>query len=305
MQSIDNQILLYVFEFCKSWLSGKAGFVVQTSGSTGTPKTIEVSRKQMEASVKMSQKAFNWQGGEKALLSLPTQFIGGKMMLVRAMMLDWHIYLQESSANPFAHLSEPFDFLSFTPYQIQNILEKSPEKVFLLNQAKNIILGGASLSNNLENIIQNTLQSPVYHTYAMTETLSHIAIRRINGNNNSEWFEVLEGVKIRLDNRQCLCITSPSTEYKELISNDLAEIKQERYFKVLGRVDNIINSGGIKISLESIEKVAEEIWEDLKLSYRYFCAGIADEYLGQKLVLVVECKKLSDEQENKILTMLS
>jgi len=290
--------------FCKEWLSGKEKFIVNTSGSTGTPKPIEISRTQMLESVRLTQVAFGLKGGEKALVCLHTDYIAGKMMLIRGLELGWQMLLQEPSSNPLEKITEPFDFVAFVPLQLQTILEKIPEKIQLLNQFKTIILGGAGISASLESLIQN-LQVPVYHTYAMTETITHIATRLLNTEQKQPYFKVIEGVKIRLDERDCLCITSPTTNFEEITTNDIAEIIDNQYFKIIGRIDNIINSGGIKIQLENIENQLEKVWEKLKIHQRFFCTGISDETFGQVLVLCIEGNILDKNTEYLIIKELS
>ncbi|WP_448530638.1 AMP-binding protein [Raineya sp.] len=296
-----------ILEFCKDWLSEKEIFSFQTSGSTGTPKTIQASRKQLRASVALTQKAFQLQGGEVTLLCLPAEFIAGKMMLIRAMELAWHIILQEPQSNPLQNLelSRKIDFAAFVPFQMQSILEQTPEKINrLFHKRSTIILGGASLANSLEKSIEK-LKIPIFHTYGMTETLSHIAIRALNGKEKSDFFQVLEGVKVRLDKRGCLCITSPTTDFQEIITNDIAEILPNDTFRIIGRMDNVINSGGVKIQLEMVEKIVEKVFEAENIHNRFFCTGIPDEKLGQKLVLCVENACWNVEKEEKILNKIA
>jgi o-succinylbenzoate---CoA ligase len=310
IQSVDLSTLSFspylqkTIEFCKEWLSGKEHFIVNTSGSTGTPKPIKISRTQMLESVRLTQLAFGLKGGETALVCLHTDYIAGKMMLIRGLELGWQMKLQEPSSNPLENITEPFDFVALVPLQLQTILEKTPDKIALLNQFKTIILGGAGISASLETFI-GTLQVPVYHTYAMTETITHIATRLLNTSQKQPYFKAIEGVKIRLDERGCLCITSPTTNFEEIITNDIAEIIDNQYFKIIGRIDNIINSGGIKIQLENIENKLEKVWEKLRLRQRFFCMGIADDTFGQVLVLCIEGNTLNKDQESLIMKELS
>jgi O-succinylbenzoic acid--CoA ligase len=310
IQSVDISTLSFspylqkTIEFCKEWLSGKETFIVNTSGSTGTPKPIEISRTQMLESVRLTQLAFGLKGGETALVCLHTDYIAGKMMLIRGLELGWQMLLQEPSSNPLEKITEPFDFVAFVPLQLQTIIEKTPEKISLLNQFKTIILGGAGISTSLETFIES-LQVPVYHTYAMTETITHIATRLLNTSQKQPYFKAIEGVKIKLDERECLCITSPTTNFEEITTNDIAEIIDNQYFKIVGRIDNIINSGGIKIQLENIESNLEKVWVKLKLTQRFFCMGIPHDTFGQILVLCIEGSSLDKELETLIIKELS
>ncbi len=178
----------------------------------------------------------------------------------------------------------------------KNLYFKSLE---ILNKAKAIIVGGASVNKVLEQKIQ-TLSAPVFSTYGMTETVSHIAIKRLNGNNKTENFQVLESVKIGIDTRNCLNIIAESSNNELIQTNDIVEIINEKEFKLIGRFDNIINSGGVKIQLEKIEKLIEneiQIFEPK----RYFAYGIPDEKLGQKLVLVVETDIIDEKMKELFL----
>ena len=276
-----------VVNFCESWLNGNKTFTLKTSGSTGEPKLIELSRNQMVASAKLTGKTFKLQNGDSALVCLNVEYIAGIMMLVRGMELGLSLTIVEPSGNPLENLEhQRFDFFAFVPLQLQNVLE-TPKYWQILNQAKAIIVGGAAVNQALADKIKQ-LKVPVYSTYGMTETVSHIAIKRLNSNDVDEYFHVLEGVKISIDSRNCLNITGEASNNQLIQTNDIVEIVNEKEFKLIGRFDNIINSGGVKIQLEKVEKLIEE---DLKIfgSNRYFAFGISDEKLGQKLVLFVEC----------------
>ncbi len=292
LANIKDSYLQETLTFCQKWLLGEEIYEIKTSGSTGTPKLIQPTRRAMQASVQMSQRAFAWQGGEKALVCLHTQYIAGIMMLVRGLELDWTMYLQAPSHNPLADFDKPLDFAAFVPLQMQNILEKNPEKLSLFTNQSNIILGGAAISMRLEEEIEKVLSPPIFQTYGMTETLSHIALRKLNGKEKEISFTPLAGVKIRLDNRKCLCISSPTTLFQEIITNDIAELEENGSFRVLGRADNIINSGGVKIQLEEVEKAIEKIFVEIGLQKRFYCIGIADDYWGQMIALCIEGESL-------------
>jgi o-succinylbenzoate---CoA ligase len=220
------------------------------------------------------------------LVCLNVEYIAGMMMLVRGMVLGLKLTIIEPSGNPFQELENTiFDFYAFVPLQLENILNEE-KNVAILNQAKAIIVGGAAVNEVLEQKIQQ-LNVPTFSTYGMTETVSHIAIRRLNGENKSEHFKVLESVKIGLDDRNCLNIISESSNNKLVQTNDIVEIVSKKEFRLIGRFDNIINSGGVKIQLEKVEKAIEKEIQIFNPK-RYFAYGIPDEKLGQKLVLVVE-----------------
>ena len=280
-------------DFCQKWLAGQQEFILKTSGSTGEPKPIILTRNQMIASAKLTGKTFGLEEGDKALVCLNVEYIAGIMMLVRGMELGLKLTIVEPSGNPFQLTNnQVFNFYAFVPLQIQTLLKNEKNRK-ILNVAKAIIIGGAAVNEVLENEIQN-LEVPVYSTYGMTETVSHIAIRRMNGSNKSNNFQVLEGVKIGLDERNCLNIVAEASNNELIQTNDIVEILNENEFKLIGRFDNIINSGGVKIQLEKVEKLIENEIKILTPN-RFFAYGIPDEKLGQKLVLIVEGEEVKSE----------
>ena len=282
-----------LFFFCQNWLAGQTEFVIKTSGSTGEPKPIVLTRNQMIASAKLTGKTFGLEVGNKALVCLNVEYIAGMMMLVRGMELGLKLTIVEPSGNPFDKIEgQIFDFLAFVPLQMQNLVEND-KSVEILNQAKAIIIGGAAVNEVLENKLQQ-LEVPVYSTYGMTETVSHVAIRRINGDNRNNNFQVLEGVKIGLDERNCLNIVAEASNNALIQTNDIVEILNENEFQLVGRFDNIINSGGVKIQLEKVEKLIENEIKILNPK-RYFAYGIPDAKLGQKLVLFIEGEAVRSE----------
>ena len=288
-----------VFNFCEKWLSGQREFVLKTSGSTGEPKPISLTRFQMEASARLTGKIFDLQQGDKALVCLNVDYIAGIMMLVRGMVLGLELTIIEPNSNPLENLeNEEFDFAAFVPLQIQNILHDK-NQVEALNKMKAIIIGGAAVNEVLEQEVQQ-LKVPVCSTYGMTETVSHIAIRRLNGKYKSDTFQVLEGVTIGIDERNCLNIMADASNNELVQTNDIVEIINEKEFKLIGRFDNIINSGGVKIQLEKVEKIAEKFIQNS----RFFAFGINDLALGQKLILVIEADFFSEENELVLLQKL-
>ncbi|MFT5618363.1 MAG: O-succinylbenzoic acid--CoA ligase [Arenicella sp.] len=284
------------WQFCHDWLNGQTDFVLHTSGSTGKPKPIEITRKQMEASAKSTIQALGLIENDNFLVCINTDFIGGKMMLVRGLELGANLVVIEPSGNPlqFIEPNSQFDFMAVVPLQLENILSQSPEKKAVLNQMKAIIVGGAPVGKKLEQKIQ-LLKSPVFSTYGMTETISHIALKRLNGNEKSDCFQSLPNVEISQDERGCLAIQSEITKNEVIITNDLVELISPTEFRWLGRVDNIINSGGIKIQLEELESEIEQILLGLEINCQFAICPIPDEKLGQKIVLFLELKSLSDE----------
>ena len=288
-----------VINFCQKWIDGQQEFVLKTSGSTGEPKPINLTRNQMIASAKMTGKTFGLKEGDSALICLNVDYIAGIMMLVRGMELGLKLTIVEPSGNPLQNLeNQYFDFHAFVPLQLQNLLENK-KIIEFLNKSKAIIVGGAAVNEVLNKEIQK-LSVPVYSTYGMTETVSHIAIKRLNGVNKNDNFQVLEGVKIGIDGRNCLNIIAEATNDVLIQTNDIVEIINEKEFQLIGRFDNIINSGGVKIQLEKVEKLIENEIKILNPK-RYFAYGIEDKKLGQKLVLFVEGEAVNSNLKNTFL----
>jgi len=281
--------------FCKQWLEGRKEFPIQTSGSTGTPKNILLRREQMILSAKLTGDALGLTPDEKAFVCLPCTFVGGKMMLVRSFELGLDVTIMEPSGNPFKSFPETsipcFHFTAFIPMQLQAVLDAGQKAVAWLNRFKAVLVGGAPISHSLSRQIK-PLDVPVYQTFGMTETVSHIALRRLNGCDASGYYEVLPHVTIGTDARGCLTIESPLTSHRKIITNDIVEIISGRRFIWKGRFDNVINSGGIKVQAEKVERCLEELLSEvfeIRIPiFEYMIGGVPDELLGEKVVLLFE-----------------
>lgn len=274
------------FALIEKWLKGAESFTLHTSGSTGIPKGITLTRGQLQQSAQRTIQALNLSSSQTALVCLDPKYIAGKMMLVRALEGNIKIIAVEPSSNPLKNLSAKPDFTAFVPLQLDEIFTDE-DSVKKLNQFQSILIGGASVSTVLLEKIK-TLSCKVYATYGMTETVSHIALQKLNGRDAQDYFEVLPGVTIRVDLRDCLVIDLPDFS-EPVITNDVVNLIDKTRFKILGRYDNIINSGGVKLVPETIEKKLESL-----LKQFFFVAGVSDERLGQKLVLIVEGRPQSE-----------
>ncbi len=274
------------FSFIQKWLSGAELFILYTSGSTGTPKEISLSRAQLISSATRTISKLNLSDKNTALVCLDTKYIAGKMMLVRALEANMRIVAVEPSSNPLKNISEQPDFGAFVPLQLDEMMN-DPSSVKKLNKFNSIIIGGASINTSLLEKIK-ILSCTVYATYGMTETVSHIALQKLNGPNAQDYFETFPDIKINLDERDCLVIELPGFR-EPIITNDLVKIINDSHFKILGRYDNIINSGGIKLVPETIEKKIEPLLPE----QAFFVAGINDDRLGQKLILIIEGESIS------------
>ncbi|MDP4240133.1 MAG: AMP-binding protein [Bacteroidota bacterium] len=283
-----------IYHFLLNWFDDTAFIPAQTSGSTGKPKAISLSKTSMVNSARMTNRFFGLTAGSVCLFSLPATYIAGKMMLVRAMVGGFNLLTVEPSADPFKMLHTSIDFASITPYQLFHSAKSLQEKA-----VRKIIVGGGPVTKKLEKLSEN-ITSELYETYGMTETCSHIALRRFNGVEKSEYFTILEGVSIHLDDRECLTINAPHLLDTEIQTNDIVELNGTNSFRWLGRADSTINSGGIKIHPEQIEKKLEEI-----IPSSYFISSVPDELLGNKVILVIESEAFTPMQEDTLKAQLA
>ncbi len=281
-----------VISFLKEWFSETKTVSVQTSGSTGAPKIFEIEKERMLSSAKMTCDFLGLQPGDTALLCLPVEYISGKMMLVRAIEKKLKIFVEEPSSQP--SILNEVNFCAMTPLQVQHSLDK-------IHLIKNLIIGGAAVSENLKSQISQ-LKSHVYETYGMSETLSRIALKQISPI-REEYFTILDGVDISLDERGCLKISAPKLNPETLQTNDLVELKNEKQFKFLGRYDNVINSGGVKIFAEELENRVKSELGDVIQDLVFL--GKVDELLGVKLVLMIELSAENNEIQQNLKSKIS
>ncbi|MEM9076459.1 MAG: AMP-binding protein [Bacteroidota bacterium] len=274
-------------DFLLDWCSNKDFVEVPTSGSTGTPKKIPLQKSQMVNSALATGQYFNLAPGNSALLCLPVTNIAGKMMLVRAMVLGLHLYYVKPSSQPLQETNKTYDFCAMVPLQAEKSLEE-------LSRIQTLILGGAPISYALEERLQKQ-HNRIFATYGMTETITHIAVRQICPQNMSS-FELLTDVQISQDDRNCLIVDAPKISDIEVVTNDIVELISEASFIWLGRYDNVINSGGVKLIPEQIEAKLSPL-----ISTRFFVTGIPHETLGEKLVLILEG---NIPKENKIIASI-
>ena len=282
----ENAFEKSFFSFISAWVRGQEEFKQQTSGSTGTPKTIVIKRKQMIASAKMTCRALNLQPGYTALVCLDTEYIAGKMMIVRALENNMPIIANTPSTIPFKDIEEPIDFAAFVPMQLGNLVEVTAYSS-KLNGMKAIIIGGAEVGATLQTKIQS-IKAPVFATYGMTETVSHIALKKLNKPFKEDYYKAFEEVQLSTDPRGCLVVKSALSGNKQITTNDVVNLKDNQQFEWLGRIDNVINTGGVKVHPEKIELAISHIFSQKNISNRYFIHGLKDEILGKKVVLFIE-----------------
>ncbi|SDD87777.1 AMP-binding protein [Riemerella columbipharyngis] len=263
-----------VLSFLEEWYSGSRTVMVQTSGSTGVPKRFPVEKDKMRFSARQTCAFLGLGYGDLSVLCLPVAYISGKMMLVRAIESRMRLVVLEPSLSPLSEWDTEVDFCAMTPLQVEHSLSK-------IHHLKNLIIGGAAVSSILK-LKLSTQKNKIYETYGMSETLSHIALKQI-APCAEEYFTVFGGVDIDTDARGCLSIFAPDLCDGRLQTNDLVELKNDKAFRFLGRVDNVINSGGAKIFPEVLEQKIKNV-----IPNEVIFLGLEDMVLGQRLVLVVE-----------------
>lgn len=287
--------------FCQNWLNGQEIFELQTSGSTGKPKKITIQRFQMQASARATIKKLDLSQNLKALVCINTNYIGGKMMLVRGLETNWEVVIVEPTRNPletsWTHFEEEtFDFTALVPLQLQTMLDSENEKVFsILDKMQAIIVGGAKVSESLKAKSKALKNVRIYSTYGMTETVSHIALQKVNTEIKEDYFELLPDVEVDVNNKNCLQIKATVTQNKWIQTNDLVEILDTKRFKLLGRIDNVMNSGGVKVQAEKVEQAVEKVLIELEADIRFFVAGLPNEELGEQITLFLETNSIEEK----------
>ncbi|MBR8535240.1 AMP-binding protein [Carboxylicivirga sediminis] len=293
LEATNESENLLIATFIRDWFDDKDDITLQTSGSTGQPKTIKVHKQAMVASACRTIRFFNLQKGDRALLCLSAKYIAGKMMLVRALVGGLDIVITNVNSNPLQQINQVIDFAAMVPMQLHNVLSDTPEK---LKNIKQLIIGGGSVNPLLLGQLAG-LTTEVWETYGMTETVSHIALRSLS--NADEIFKLLPGLVIDVDSRGCLKVLSSDINTETLLTNDMVMLESSTQFRLLGRWDNVINTGGVKVMPELIEaKLKSVIKEDFIISWK------PDDILGQKIVLVLEADSVID-MEGVDMSMLS
>lgn len=268
-----------VEEFLAQWNDASPTMEVRTSGSTGTPKLIYIEKERMRASARMTCDFLGLKTADTALLCMPLDYIAGKMMVVRALERNMKLLSVEPSGHPLADntlsdLNESIVHLAaMVPLQVWNTLQV-PEERERLCHIKHLIIGGGAIPRELEQELR-TLPINVWSSYGMTETLSHIALRRIS----EDYYSPLPGISLSQDQDDCLIINAPSLCAQTLYTNDIVRFHGKDHFQIIGRRDNTICSGGIKIQIEQVEAWLHSIGMDnIMITYR------EDKALGQALV---------------------
>lgn len=277
--------------FLAEWYNDSPTVLVHTSGSTGEPKPLLVEKRRMEASARITCSFLGLREGDTALLCLPLDYIAGKMMVVRSLTCGLRLLAVSPNGNPLETMTEHIDFAAMVPLQVWNSLQVSEERERLM-QIRHLIIGGGAIDDRLAQALA-AFPNNVWSTYGMTETLSHIALRRLNGPDRSEWYTPFDGVCVSVNADGCLVINAPAVHDGPLVTNDIAELqlpsqseRAEREFlrfRILGRKDNVICSGGVKIQIEEVESL---LWRRVRVPY--IITKAPDERLGEQVVMLTE-----------------
>lgn len=276
--------MMTVEEFLAEWNNNSDSVAVHSSGSTGTPKLMMAEKRRMEASARMTCKALGLSWGDKALVCLPMDYIAGKMMVVRCVTCGLDMLCVEPSGHPLATVSSNIDFAAMVPMQVFNSLEDDVERQRLM-AVGNLLIGGGAIDEQLETTLRE-FPNAVWSSYGMTETLSHIALRRLDGEHASLWYRPLEGVRVSLDGNGCLVISAPAVCGQELHTHDLAIVEDTDHgqrFRITGRIDNVICSGGVKIQIEEVEDALRQ-----HLSSPFMITRRPSEKFGEEVVMLTE-----------------
>ena len=275
-------------EFLEEWNNASEYVLVHTSGSTGDPKPMQVEKQRMLNSARITCDFLGLHEGDTALLCMSLDYIAGKMMVVRALERGLRLITVEPSGHPLFRppLTPPNSggeivFAAMVPMQVYNSLQV-PEESERLMQIRHLIIGGGAIDDELAAQLK-TFPNAVWSTYGMTETLSHIALRRLSGEEASEWYKPFDSVKVSLSDEGCLVIEAPLVCAERLVTNDMAELLPDGRFRILGRKDNVICSGGIKIQAEAVER---ELHSHLREPY--LISKRKDSKFGEVVVLLTE-----------------
>ena len=277
-------------DFLSEWNNDSDRVLVHTSGSTGKPKPMMVEKKRMLNSARITCDFLGLKPGDSALLCMSLDYIAGKMVVVRSIERHLHLISVSPSGHPLKDVEEEITFAAMVPMQVYNTLQV-PEERERLTHIRHLIIGGGAIDASLEQELQSLPGDiAIWSTYGMTETLSHIALRRINGDEPSEWYQPFDSVHISQTEEGCLVIDAPQVCAETLVTNDIVEIEPYIYnkveklrFRIKGRKDNVICSGGIKIQIEEVETLLKP-----HLEKPFMLAKMKDGKFGEIAVLLTE-----------------
>ena len=286
-----------LYLFLNEWFDASPVITVHTSGSTGVPKGLVVRKDRMMQSARLTCEFLNLQAGDTALLGMNLRYIGAMMMGVRALVAGLNLVVRPASGHPLSDVEVPLKFAAMVPLQVYNTLRVPAERK-RLEHTDILIIGGGAVDDSLEAELK-TIPIAAYSTYGMTETLSHIALRRLNGEAASKCYYPFPSVELSLSAENTLIVKAPLICDDVLQTNDIACLCSDGGFTIAGRKDNVINSGGIKIQAEEMENRLQPF-----IPVPFAVTAVPDPRLGQALTLLIAGKPDIKELENKLQAVL-
>lgn len=281
-----------VISIIKDWNSGKDHFTFQTSGSTGKPKTLNFTREQILQSARRTNNTFKLSPGQTVLCCLSVGFVAGFMMIIRALEGNLSLIIEEPSSYPLNAFEDLFiDFVAMTPNQVRYSLDSNIDK---FNHLGKLLIGGAGIHPELENKLRN-LPCEVFHSYAMTETLTHVALRNISEKQKN--YQALPGITFEVDGNDCLKVNDLMLQIYNLQTNDIVRLEGDRSLKWIGRQDLVINTGGIKVQIESLEIDIQRVLSKNAIKVPFCVAAQPDAILSNRIVLLIEAEEETFEEE--------
>jgi len=281
-----------LYAFLHDWNSNKPNINTFTSGSTGNPKSIKLSKKAILESAIATNHFFNLNERSSFFICLPTKYIAGKMMVIRAIIAKAKIIIAKPEAIPVKKLTTPVSFCAMTPYQVLNCTKENKDQLNLISQ---LIIGGSPVNNVLCTEL-TSLKTRCYISFGMTETISHIALKSIN----KSIYECLPHVSISTNENNQLIIDAPLINVHDMVTNDIISLKDDKHFIWMGRADNIINSGGVKLHPEIIEKKLDNVL----FGYHFFIDKVPHTTLGSQPILIID-ETANDQLISKSLAILN
>lgn len=275
--------------FLSEWFDGSDTLQVHTSGSTGTPKQLRVEKQRMMNSAMLTVSFLQLQAEDTALLCMPLQYIAGKMVIVRALVAGLNLIPITPCGHPMQALANTPDFAAMIPMQVFNSLQV-PEEAERLSKIRHLIIGGGAVDNALQQRL-HCFPHAVWSTYGMTETLSHVALRRLNGPEASEWYTPFTHVSLSLSADHTLIIDAPLVSPTRLQTNDIVEFNEKGQFRILGRKDNTINTGGVKVQIEQVEAALTPL-----LPFPFQITAAPDPKFGEHIVLLAQASPDDTEE---------
>jgi len=280
--------------FIKEWEDYNDYIEIETSGSTGRPKKIKLLKQSMRVSATNTIEFFNLKENDCLFLCLPLHTIAAKMMIIRAIVGKMRLVVHKPSKNPLKELNHDVKLISLTPMQMKYVIDESFHKTSMI---QNILLGGAPVDYKLEQKLKEIDSCSIFHSYGMTETASHVAIRKID-EHQSDLFNAINGVSFTQTKDGCLIINYPAFQNEKIETNDVVDLKTNDSFIWKGRKDFVINTGGVKVHAEELENVIASFF-----TKPFFISSIQDSYLGSKIIMIIESKIELDDK--KILAQIS